>query len=229
GRSDAVDAELQHGANRYRATLRAAEMLEAAQAAYAGLLEAIGREAADASLLLGPRAIALPRFVERLPDAIPVPADAVLHGALSHAELIRSEERALRFVLRLPAAGLQAPVATPAVLEDTPAATVPPPALPAPSHLVADSVALRLVRGELSLLGSTAEGWRFVRGLSPDARCRLLHDAEGWQVLPAAGVLLRVDGLPAPRGARVHAGTRLGIEEANFLLVSEATVDGDGP
>lgn len=227
--AESVDAELQHGANRYRATLRAGDMLEAVQSLYAGLLEAIAREAADASLLLGSHAAALPRLAERLPDALPLAADAVVRGALLHAGRIRSEERALRFVLRLPASGAPAPVPAPLPEAPSPAPAPEPTASRAPTHLVALDQALRLAPGELSVLGNAREGWRLVRGIAADARCRLVHDGAGWLALPAPGVLLRVDGLPAPRGARITAGTQLGIEEATLLLVAEATVDGDAP
>lgn len=221
---DTVEAELQQQSNRYRATLRAGEMLEAVQSIYADLLEALAREGTNATLLLGARAAGLPRFAERVPEARALADDAAIRGALRHAALVRSEERALRFVTRLPAEVAAASVRVP-----TPAN---PPATravaPAPTHLVSGGRALRLDTGTLYLLGNGEEGWELSRIASSVSRCRLEQDGTDWYACAVPGVLLRIDGLPAPGRVRVAAGTRLGIESDALVFVTEVAADVDG-
>lgn len=227
-REESVEAEVRQQNARHRATLRAAEMLDAVQSVYADLLEALAREGGGASLLLGGRAAGLPRFAERLPEAFCLDEDAPLRGALLNADRVRSEDRALRFVTRLPpnassAASVRGPkvVAARAVDSRVAAQRV--------SHLVAGAQALRLDHERMYLSGDATGGWRLSRLAPDDVRCTLDRDADEWHVSPAAGVLLRIDGLPSPGRAGVRAGTRLGIENDTLLFVAEVAADGDAP
>jgi hypothetical protein len=226
---DDVSAELQHGPNRYRATLRAAEMLDAVHPVYQQLLEALARDGGDGAMLLGPHAARLPRLAERIPGAIALDADAAIRGALQHAALIRGTERALRFITRLPARPA-APAATTALPTATasPVGAMQPPAPAAvPTHLVAGTRALRLSPGTLYLQGDDETGWRLSRSASATSRCILDWDGLGWRAAAPPGVLLRIDGLPAPTRTPVRNGTRLGIQDATLLFVTESVADSD--
>jgi len=219
---DDATAELQQGPNRYRATLRAGEMLDAVHPVYEQLLEALARDSGDGALLLGPHAARLPRFAERVPGAITLDAEAAIRGALQHASLIRGTERALRFVTRLPARG------DPQAVASAPHREAPDPgAAPAPTHLVAGTRALRLAPGTLYLHGDDAAGWHLARSASPASRCILEWDGHCWHASAPPGVLLRIDGLPAPTSTPVRSGTRLGIQDATLLFVTESAADAD--
>jgi hypothetical protein len=228
---ESVEAEIRQQDHRHRATLRAADMLDAAQSIYTDLLEALAREGGGASLLLGARVAALPRFAARVPEAHCLEEDASLRGALRNADLVRSEERALRFVTRLPAGSAAqshlpiAPAAA-AVAATAAQAAERARALPA-THIVAGSHALRLQGERMHLIGNATEGWRLSPADIAGSRCRLDQLGGDWHVSPASGVLLRVDGLPVPARVQVRAGSRLGIEDETMLFVAEVSADGD--
>lgn len=227
-RDESVEVEIRQQDNRHRATLRASEMLDAAQSIYTDLLEALAREGAGASILLGSRMARLPRFAERVPEAQSLAEDAPLRGALHNAARVRSEERALRFVTRLPAG--EAPLtvaAVPAVATPTRATIGHVARVRAATHLVAGNSALRLLGERLYLAGSAADGWRLSRSDPGDTRCQLDQADGDWHASPAPGVLLRIDGLPAPGRMKVAAGTRLGIEDETLVFVAEVTAYGD--
>ena len=228
---ESVDAEIRQQDNRHRATLRTSEMLDAVQSIYTDLLEALAREGGGARLLLGTHVARLPRFAGRVPEAFCLGEDAAIRGALLHADRVRSEDRALRFVTRLPGAA-------PAVAPDTTQAAPNPtgnlreavtrePEPTAATHLVAGARALRLNGTRLYLVGNSSEGWQLSRSAPPGTCCTLEHEGGAWYAAPAPGVLLRVDGLPAPARVRVRAGTRLGIEDDTLLFVAEVVADGD--
>ena len=219
---DDVTAELQQGPNRYRVTLRAGEMLDAVHPVYEQLLEALARDCGDGALLLGAHAARLPRLAERVPGAIMLDAEAAIRGALQHAALIRGTDRALRFVTRLPARPA-APAAAPAAA----ATTELPVAAAAPTHLVAGARALRLEPGTLYLQGDDETGWSLARTASATSRCILEWNGRGWRAAAPPGVLLRIDGLPAPTSTPVHGGTRLGIQDATLFFVTETVADTD--
>jgi hypothetical protein len=228
---ESVEAEIRQEEHRHRATLRAADMLDAAQAIYTDLLEALAREGGGASLLLGARVAGLPRFAARVPEAHCLEEDASLRGALRNVDRVRSEERALRFVTRLPARSAAEPPAganTAIGAGMLAAAHAPEPARALPAtHLVAGSQALRLQGERLHLLGNTAEGWRLSRTVSAGSRCGLEQLNGDWHVSPASGVLLRIDGLPVPARVQVRAGSRLGIEDETLVFVAEVSADSD--
>jgi hypothetical protein len=98
----------------------------------------------------------------------------------------------------------------------------------APTHLVSGGRALRLDTGTLYLLGNDEEGWALSRNATAASRCRLELDGTDWYACAAPGVLLRIDGLPAPGRVRVGAGTHLGIESEALVFVTEVAADGDG-
>jgi hypothetical protein len=98
----------------------------------------------------------------------------------------------------------------------------------APTHLVSGSSALRLDSGTLYLLGNDEEGWALSRSTSAASRCRLEQDGTDWYACAAPGVLLRIDGLPAPGRVRVGAGTHLGIESEALVFVTEVAAGGNG-
>jgi len=225
GTQDDVVAEVQQGANRYRAVLRADEMLEAVHSVYEQLLEALARDAGNGALLLGPQLARMPRFAARVPGAVTLEAEAAIRGALAHAAHIRGSERTLRFVTRLPSPP-RTPATPPVPAAPAPAAARAPAELP-PTHLVAGTRALRLAPGTLYLFGDEESGWRLARSASAASRCVLEWSDEGWAASAPRGVLLRVDGLPAPAPTRVRSGTRLGIDDATLLFVSEIPADGD--
>lgn len=233
GREESVEAEVRQEGRSHRATLRASDMLDAVQSIYTDLLEAMARDGGGSRLLFGARAAGVPRLAERVPDALCLDEDAVIRGALMHAERVRSEAPALRFVTRLPAAAIgtgtgavptAAPRFTPGKTATPASAPVSPPAA---THLVCGVQALRLAGNRLWLGGNDGDGWTLSREAAAAACCMLDREGAHWYVTPSAGVLLRVDGLPAPSRVRVQAGTRLGVEDDALLFVAEVTADGD--
>lgn len=227
-REESVEVEIRQQDNRHRATLRAGEMLDAAQSTYTDLLEALAREGAGASILLGSHMARLPRFAERVPEAHRLEEDAPLRGALLNAARVRSEERALRFVTRLPGGDVPQTVAPlHAVAIPTRATNQQVSRVLPATHLVAGGSALRLFGERLYLAGSAADGWRLSRTDPGDARCQLDQADGDWYAAPTPGVLLRMDGLPAPGRMKVRAGTRLGVEDETLMFVAEVTADGD--
>ena len=232
-REESVEAEVRQEARSHRATLRASDMLDAVQSIYTDLLEAMARDGGGSRLLFGARAAEVPRLAERVPDAHCLDEDAVIRGALAHAERVRSEAPALRFVTRLPAAadvagGASVAAAAPRfTLDKTAAPATAPASPPVATHLISGLQALRLTGERLWLAGNAEDGWTLSRAASATARC-VLDRADGqWHVSPSPGVLLRIDGLPAPSRVRVQAGTRLGVEDDALLFVAEVTADGD--
>lgn len=228
-REDSVEAEVRQQDNRHRATLRAAEMLDAVQGIYTDLLEALAREGGGAGLLLGAQAAGLPGFAARVPEAHCLDEAAPVRGALQHLELVRSEDRALRFVTRLPASTTTAVQRSQMTAAPAPSRTETArrAAVPAATHLVSGLKALRLAGERLYLAGNTEEGWTLSRTAPESARCTLDREGGHWHVTPSAGVLLRVDGLPVPSRVRAHAGIRLDVEGDTLLFVAEVTADGD--
>lgn len=227
--AESVEVEIRQQDRRHNATLRATEMLDAVQPIYTDLLEALAREGGGASLLLGAHVAGLPRFAERVPEAHCLAEDAALRGALDNAARVRSEERALRFVTRLPAGTAinAAPPAPTVAATEVPAAQTATPRPRPATHLVAGSQALRLQGARLRLAGNAAEGWRLSRDQPREWLCELEYMDGSWHASPAAGVLLRIDGLPVPGRVKVMAGTRLGVEDDTLVFVAEVAADGD--
>jgi len=229
-----IGVELQVGAHRHQARLRAGEAMEAVQPQYAELFEALAREGSGAGVLLGARIARLPRFAQRLPEARVLGADAAVRGALANAAHIRSEDRALRFVTRL-----QVPEATRAGLPEEEAGTTPAPATTAtttvrstkreqPTHLLCGDRALPLAAETLQLFRVGDGLWQLTRARSGTAACQLLKHDGAWYAQALPGTLLRVDGLAVTGRTPVAVGTRLAIEDApEMRLIAEARVHDD--
>jgi hypothetical protein len=218
---DDVTAELQHGSARHSVRLRTDDMLDAVQALYTQIREALAAENGKAGVLLGARAAGLLRFAAQFAGAIALPPDAALRGALLHLALIRSEAPALRFVTRLPA---PAPVAVP---PSAPALQLPP----APTHLLLGDRALRLPPGESYLHRMDGSNWRIATcpPAGDPACCTFAHDGETCWLLARTGDRLRLDEVPVHGRVRIDSGARLRLADGRELLfVTEVAADGNG-
>jgi hypothetical protein len=218
-------AELQAGANRHLARLRAADMLGAVRPVYAELLEAIARDGAGRHLLLGARIASLPRFTAHLQGARVLDRAAGIRGALAQVALVRSEERALRFVTRLPAPG-QDPGEAKVRAGAAPPVAVRP-VTPPGTHLLDGDRALRLAH-ERQYLHRTPEGWR-LGAAGAGSACCIHRGQDGWIAEASEGMRLRVDGRDATGPVRLATGSRLAPDGAAELrLIAETAASDDG-
>lgn len=227
GEHSDVNAALHNGSNSYQAKLRAVDLLEAVRPLYQQLGEALAAE--QGQLLLGSRIARLPRIGAFIGETGTVLGEDAVHQAcLRHMQLIRSEDKALRFVTQLPAAESDQttiPVVAAQPVQATRAA-------PVPSLLVHGARAWRLSGTTLHLAHHETRGWSLGQHSTEDAALTLSHAAGAWWVEAGNGRRVLIDGLGVTRITRAEAGASLRLpdhDDAEFRLVAEEALAVDGP
>ena len=219
---ESTEVRIVSGGRRHSVEIERSRIVDAAAAAYAGVVSLVenSEERDDTVLLLSHRAAALPGLVEHL-DQLTAFKVVVLHpaaaasGALAHADRILSTGSGVRFTTRLP--GLDARPPGPVTI-----AVTPPPdgRRPLPTHLVVDGVAHRINSAPLTLGPSGVEA-----GLEPNHGAASVRRVAGQAILDApaeAGVVLNGDPIEGRTVLTAGDQLRFGNAGSEILVVAMA-------
>ncbi|NJN52274.1 MAG: hypothetical protein HC809_11430 [Gammaproteobacteria bacterium] len=194
--------EVGHGANARRIDVPAGVLIDKAANRYR-LTETV----LDGPLLLSHRAAALPGFVAalrtRVEQVTVCEPNAIFAGVVLNSNAIRSSGDGLRFVTRLPSAGVSRPVA---------------PAQTLPTHVLWGHRAVPINAG----ITIGRDAFPDLPATFPDSAVAIARSADAVRLSVAAGTALAVDGAPARDGAELRCGSAIELAGVRFALIEVA-------